>query len=130
MRGVDPGAQMRGVGRALGLDIEHDPVLQIFQATDPELERTFTQSYKTPSQLEHALDELHNKIYFARGAEVNRRQEGKCCFCGKKMKRNSYEIDHILSRGAHGRNDRIFNLRVCCAGLSGCDGHRIRHGNG
>lgn len=125
MRGSTPEAKIRGVERALGIDVEHKP--GSFTAFDPTLERTFVALYKIPSRFEYVLDSLHEAIYRARGAEVNRRQEGKCCFCGKKMPRNSYEVDHIVSR-AHGRDDRIPNLRTCCTGSFGCKGHRIRHG--
>lgn len=126
MRGVDIGAKCRGVSRALGLDVEHDPVLRIFRASDPVLERTFTSSYNNLFQVEFALDTLHEDIYHARGNEAHRRQKGQCCFCGKSIK--AFETDHIESRGAHGRNDRLENLRTCCTGLGGCGGHRIRHG--
>lgn len=129
MRGVTLEAKCRGVSRALGIEVEHREAFRMFLAVDPILDRAFVVNYRLPSQAENALLQLHEDVYHARGAEAWKLQEGKCCFCGKKMHHMSYEIDHVLSRGAHGRNDKQENLRVCCAGFSGCDGHRRRHGN-
>ncbi len=128
MRGITIEAKCRGVTRALGIEVQHSPELRLFTAVDPVLERNFAATYKIPSRMEFALDQLHEDVYHARGAEAWKRQEGKCCFCGRYMHHMSYEIDHVQSRGAHGRNDALSNLRVCCSGLSGCDGHRRRHG--
>ena len=128
MRGIDIAAKARGVSRALGIEVEHRPDFKMFCTTDPVLERSFAVTYRIPSQAENALLQLHEDVYHARGTEAWKRQEGKCCFCGKHLHHMSFEIDHIQSRGAHGRNDALSNLQVCCSGLGGCDGHRKKHG--
>lgn len=129
---------MRGVSRALGIEVRHDhsPMGACFSALDPTLDRAWPESglesvrkfeahYRTG--VESALKALHEMVYHARGEEVYRRQEGKCAMCGRKMPANAYEIDHKIPR-SRGRDDRIENLRAVCTGLNGCDLHRRKHG--
>lgn len=129
MRGVDLAAQARGVARALGipvtLDLGPPPSVQAFC---PKLEKTFEVRYRLPSQAERALKMLHSDVYRARGEFVFKEQRELCAMCGRRIPANAYEIDHIKSRGAHGRNDAVTNLQAVCAGLSGCDLHRRKHG--
>lgn len=129
MRGVTLEAKCRGVARALGipvtLDLGPPPNVQAFC---PILEKTFEVRYRLPSQAERALKMLHADVYRARGAAVYRRQMALCAMCGRWMSPGGYEIDHRLSRGAHGRDDAVSNLQAVCAGLSGCDLHRRKHG--
>lgn len=141
MRGVTLAAKIRGVSRALGCEVMHGPgpMGWCFSALDPTLDaawpdiarmealRKFEVHYRTPSGAEKALKTLHSNIYRARGEATYLRQNGLCFFCGMKMPVTAYEIDHIESRGRHGRNDEMGNLRACCT-VGGCDGHRRRHG--
>ncbi len=124
MRGVDLPAKARAVSRALGvpvtLELGPPPAFRTFC---PKLERTFEVRYRLASQAERALKMLHDDVYWARGATVYQLQFGKCAMCGRRMMPGQYEIDHIKSRGAHGRDDRIENLRALD---SEC--HRRRHG--
>lgn len=86
--------------------------------------KTFTQFLGTSSQHKAHLDQLHNCIYRARGREKFRQQKGLCALCNKPMSGfENTEIDHIKTRGAHGRDDRMENLRVV---HTAC--HRKRHG--
>ncbi len=127
MRGVDLAAKIRNIERILGLEIEHDEVMRLFTAFDTKL-GVFAAGYGKPSDAERRLKALHSEIYRARGERVYRNQKGKCVFCGRKLPPDAWEIDHIESRGAHGRSDELANLRVCCTGLDGCGLHRKRHG--
>ena len=133
MRGVDINAKARGVERCIGIDVvttksvTSGRVLS-FSAYDPVLDRPFVTFPDRPSDAERALKKLHEDIYHARGEYVYRQQKRRCCFCDRPLPSNAYEVDHISSRGAHGRSDAISNLRVCCTGLRGCGEHRRRHG--
>lgn len=127
MRGVDLPAKIRGIERIIGLEIRHNPELKCFETEDPDLPgRVFMACYARPSQIEVALKGLHSLVYRKRGELVFERQGRKCCFCGGEIR--EFEIDHISSRGAHGRSDVITNLRCCCTGLGACGLHRKRHG--
>lgn len=126
--------QIRKHNSQLGVDIvllrgaEGRPLM--FSTTDPELGgMQFLQPIKYPSTLNADLKNLHESIYHARGREVYRRQQGLCAFCGRQMNGRA-ETDHIKSR-AHGRSDKMSNLRSVCSQMSGgCNGHALRHGQG
>lgn len=78
-----------------------------------------------PSKYRWQVDHFHARIYKERGQEVFRRQRGLCGICGGKMAGTSNtEIDHIETRGAHGRSDVMSNLRA----VHGNPCHRKRHG--
>lgn len=126
MRGVDLAAKMRNTGRALGVEVKLEGTN--FWLFCPELDKTFTQPFRSKSTETAALRSLHERVYHERGKRAYEIQGGLCCFCGRPMPSNAYEIDHKASRGANGRNDRIENLQVCCTGFNGCDGHRRKHG--
>lgn len=128
MRGVDLDAKMRTVERALGIEVTLAQLpYQRFVAFCPQVDKEFSEWFVKASRAEAALKALHEAVYQARGKVVYKSQMGLCCFCGRKMPSNSYEIDHVKMR-SHGRDDSVSNLRACCTGLNGCDGHRRRHG--
>lgn len=129
MRGVTIQGKCRGVERATGCEIEiiwdnHDVIA--FVAKDPELGREFTVQVEHRSERERQLSKLHETVYHARGAEKYRQQGGKCAMCNRELN-GSYDIDHIRSRGAHGRDDRMENIR-CLGNAFKCSCHRQRHG--
>lgn len=126
MRGVDLRTKARNVSRQLGchIDIEFQPDGTPFalSCTDGELnDRPFFAVIAHPRDFEKTLRCFHEAIYHARGEAKYLEQNRECALCGLKM--DTYEIDHIESRGAHGRNDRMANLRAVHP-----DCHRERHG--
>ena len=129
MRGVTLEAKCRGVERATGaeLKIVYDGKRPIrVEASDPELDYTASVPIEFPSGAERAIKLMHALIYGRRSDAVKRRQNHRCIHCNE---RNPLEIDHIRSRGAHGRDDRMANLQGVCAYPFGCDTHRRKHGN-
>ena len=84
----------------------------------------FSEPLGPRSKMEQQVKALHSQIYLARGKAKFAEQKGLCALCGRPMKgTEGTEIDHIVSRGAHGRNDHMSNLRVLD---SAC--HQRRHG--
>lgn len=66
-----------------------------------------------PSFHIRAVEQLHEAIYRSRGRKAFKDQKGLCAICGKPMRgTENTEVDHIKSRGAHGRDDRQENLQV------------------
>lgn len=98
----------------------------IAQFFDDSTGSVFTLKLGPPSQYKKQIKQLHEMVYRARSREAFRRQGGVCLLCSSKMSGwSNTETDHINSRGAHGRDDRMENLRVV---HSEC--HRQRHGAG
>jgi len=129
VRGVTIQGKARCVERATGCEIEiiwDNSDVIAFVAKDPELGREFTVQVEHRSEREKQLGKLHETVYHARGAEKYRQQEGRCAMCNRELN-GQYEIDHIKSRGAHGRNDALSNLRVV-GKVFQCRCHRQRHG--
>lgn len=95
------------------------------ETNDNELRgRRFYAELGPPSKYEEQVKAFHSTIYKARGQEVYRMQRGICALCGKAMAGTyNTETDHIESRGAHGRDDQLRNLRAVHA--EPC--HRLRH---
>jgi len=109
---MDIGRKLRKVERETGaaLEVIADSVLM---AHDPELGVMYNFPLGPPSTREAAIKRLHEAIYHRRGEEKLRQQGFKCALCGLPLDGTSNtSIDHIESRGAHGRNDRMVNLRV------------------
>lgn len=102
----------------------------VVSVVDPELNCHFIMKLGSPSQHESEMLELHKRIYSSRRREKYYQQDGKCAQCGSKLK-GMGECDHIQSRGAHGRNDRLSNLQIVCAPFTGgCDYHHVKHTKG
>lgn len=118
---MDLQRKIRKVERATGLSIALvDGVLVTY---DQELdEQLFELPIGTPSNHEKALHRFHEDIYHARARRKHQMQGGKCALCGRQMG-DMGECDHILTRGAHGRDDRMENLQIVC---NPC--HRTKHG--
>lgn len=86
--------------------------------------RVFSKPFTVPSRYEQEVKIFHESIYKERSRAKFVEQNGLCALCGEPMKgTENTECDHIETRGAHGRDDRLINLRVV---HSVC--HRIRHG--
>lgn len=120
---------VRKAEECLGTDIfirrDGDGAPIHLEAYDDDLRgRRFTsEKLGPPSKWAQQAKAFHEEIYRARGQEAFRRQNGLCALCGKKMQGTANtEIDHKKSRGAHGRDDRLENLRAV---HSSC--HRLRH---
>lgn len=134
---VDLDRKRRHVERITGATItvrpyEGEQRWLFIEAIDPELGgRTLSRIAHTEPQAMRLLDEIHNDIYHSRARERHRLQGGKCAHCGKNLGRMG-ECDHIESRGAHGRNDRLSNLQILCPPFlsGGCDYHRSKHAGG
>ena len=134
MRGVTLDAKVRNTERAVGCTIltyhDSDGRPAYFKAVkENDVQAEIATEYVGPGKdgPETALRHLHSAIYRVNGKIAYERQNGMCCFCGKLMPSNAFEVDHINGRG-RGRSDRVEHLRACCTGFNGCDGHRKRHG--
>lgn len=119
----------RKIERALGVPVvivtSEDGTVSV-EINDTQLGIKFTRFLGPPSKRLANLKGLHEQIYRARGQELFRRQGGRCAICQRPMKgTENTEIDHIASRGAHGRSDVMSNLRVVHS--EPC--HRERHQN-
>ncbi len=123
---------VRKVERALGVQVSvlyrdvngKDP--HSLLCIDSELnDRRFEMDLFSPSQWERRLKIFHETIYHARGVRKYHLQSGLCAICKKSLNGGTQntEIDHIESRGANGRDDRLYNLRV----VHGDPCHRERH---
>lgn len=96
---------------------------------DSELSKVFSVPLDAPSKWLQQIKALHEEIYHARAKEKYRLQNGLCAEC-KRPLRGSGECDHIIAR-ARGRDDRLKNLKIVCAALSGgCTYHHDRHSKG
>ena len=94
------------------------------EINDPETQCKFTRFLGPPSKRVENLKALHEQVYRQRGRMKFTLQGGRCAICGRPMKGDeNTEIDHIESRGAHGRSDVMTNLRV----VHGDPCHRERH---
>lgn len=101
-----------------------DGVPTWIEVHDAETRRIFKQFLGPPSRQMASIKRLHEEIYHARGQAKFREQNGLCALCGLPMKgTENTEIDHIESRGAHGRDDRMSNLRA----VHGRPCHHDRH---
>lgn len=132
MRGVDLGAKVRNVSRMLGVEVDLIKEAPIgielgqwrFRVEDPDL-GPLSWVVQRKSDPAYDLGKFHEHVYHERGRLVYELQKELCALCGGRMR--TYEIDHIDSRGAHGRNDRIGNLQAVHPSLThSC--HRERHG--
>lgn len=116
---------VRKVERQLGqsISIHEQPGLNKirFECWDSETDEIFLSDWVTPSRQKYTLSRIHEAVYHARGRVVAKKQDMECAICGLAM--FAYEIDHIESRGANGRDDRMVNLRAVHPKC-----HRRRHG--
>jgi hypothetical protein len=121
----------RKIERCLGVPLIFTgaPADRAFSAHIDDSEQSrckFTKVLWPPSAHVANLKALHEDVYKQRGRRKFEIQNGHCALCGEKMKgTENTEIDHIATRGAHGRNDDISNLRVVHAEPY----HRERHNN-
>ncbi len=121
----------RKISRCLGVEVvlttDYEAKTPLIVATVDDREQsgnTFRVALGPPSKREDNLRRVHSMIYLARGKQRFRQQKGLCGICGKPMKGSeNTEIDHIETRGAHGRSDLMSNLRV----VHGEPCHRQRH---
>lgn len=123
---------VRKVSRALGVEVtilyrdnpRKEPVALLCIDAE-QYDRLFERDLGTPSNWERNLKIFHETIYHARGVRKYHQQKGLCAICGESLNGGTQntEIDHIESRGAHGRDDRLSNLRV----VHGDPCHRERH---
>lgn len=96
---------------------------------DAELGQIIGVKLGPPSKWLQQIKALHEEVYHARAKEKYRLQNGLCAEC-KRPLRGSGECDHIVAR-ARGRDDRLKNLKIVCAALSGgCTYHHDRHSKG
>ncbi len=125
---VDVAKLARKISRCLGGEVEikfTDTRPSGVAFYDKDLDINFFAPLATPSSWETAIKSFHEMIYRSRGRAIFKYQGGLCAICGAAMRgTDNTEIDHIESRGAHGRNDRMENLRV----VHGNPCHRKRHG--
>lgn len=127
---MDLEMKVRKVARCLGVDVTLHTGSPAFwvECFDRELGgRRFFASLGTPSRRITNLHAFHEHIYHERAKQKYADQKGICAICGAPMKgTENTECDHIESRGAHGRDDRLINLRIVHA--NPC--HRDRHSKG
>ena len=82
------------------------------------------------SKAEAELKRFHERIYKARCQAKYHLQNGKCAHC-KRSLNGKGEANHIKHRGSHGRDDRMANLEIVCAAMSGgCTFHHDEHSKG
>ncbi len=110
---MDIGRKLRKVERQTGATLELFSASGLIVALDPETGMRFEQFLGSPSQHETNIKRLHETIYHKRGEEKLRQQGFTCALCGLPLDGTSNtSIDHIESRGAHGRSDAMSNIRV------------------
>lgn len=129
---VDLSRRVRKVERELGVPVtihyldSGTPCSLICRDTELGDVR-FTRYLQSPSLWERNLKAFHEDIYHARAKEKYRLQGGQCSRC-KRPLRGSGECNHIVHR-SKGRDDRLSNLEIVCAAMSGgCDFHQREHG--
>lgn len=122
--------KVRKVARCLGVDVVLHTATPPFsvECFDRELGgRRFFASLGTASRRLANLKAFHEQIYHERAKRKFEDQRGLCALCGKPMKgTENTECDHIETRGSHGRDDRLTNLRI----VHGVPCHRDRHTKG
>ena len=116
----------RKASRELGIDVEIiEPLPQCgWQLKSTDFDTLYLTDIGTPSKWEQGLAKHHARIYHDRGRRKLIEQNGKCAMCSILLSEHTgAEIDHIESRGAHGRDDSMSNIRVLDRNC-----HRRRHG--
>jgi hypothetical protein len=74
------------------------------------------------------LSSLVGKVYEIHRRAAFRRQDGRCCGCGRRLP-GLGECDHVIPR-SRGRVDDPRNLKLYCRSddPGGCELHRKKHG--
>ncbi len=112
---LDPGYQpVARVHWQRALTLFFQDKVEIVESYDDREVRSVTFTIKMPSVVRfvRAIRGKRKAVKFSR-ENIYARDQGKCQYCGSKVKRHEYTYDHVVPRSQGGKTEWT-NIVVCC----------------